>query len=123
LRPRTVFGPLGVGRNVDHLHLRNAVLRMPHLPSVGFYEEQPYSTGRHPHVVPDPVNVAVRTCPIPLRPKTHLVDWAAKLHAIQCYKSQLTELFGPIRAGIEAMADYSRTLGVSQGSVERVWYT
>jgi hypothetical protein len=118
-----VFGPLGVGRNVDHLHLRNAVLRMPHLPSVGFYEEQPYSTGRHPHVGPDPVNVAVRTCPIPLRPKAHLVDWAAKIPAIQCYKSQLTELFGAARAGIEAMADYSRTLGMPRGSVERVWYT
>jgi LmbE family N-acetylglucosaminyl deacetylase len=123
LRPRMVFGPLGVGRNVDHLHLRNAVLRMPNVPSVGFYEDQPYSTGRYPHVAPDPVNVAVRTCPLPLRPKTHLVDWAVKTHAIQCYKSQLTELFGPARAGIVAMANYSRALGACRGYAERVWYT
>jgi LmbE family N-acetylglucosaminyl deacetylase len=123
LQPRMVFGPLGVGRNVDHLHLRNAVLRMPDWPSVGFYEDQPYSTGRYPLVAPDPVNLAVRTCPVPLRPQTHAVDFAVKTDAIQCYKSQLTELFGPARAGIEAMADYSRTLAEERGSVERVWYT
>jgi LmbE family N-acetylglucosaminyl deacetylase len=122
LRPQEVFGPLGVGRNVDHLHLRNAVLRMSNSTSVGFYEEQPYSTGCHPHAVPDPVSVAVRTCPIPVRPKTHLVDWAAKAHAIKCYQSQLPELFGTARPGLEAMADYSRKLDVSQGAVERVWY-
>ena len=122
VRPRVVFAPLGVGRNVDHLHLRNAALRIPDLPSVGFYEEQPYSTGRYPHVAPDPVNVAVRTCPVSLRPTTHVVDWAVKNHAIECYKSQLTELFGPARAGIAAMADYSRALGECKGPVERVWY-
>ncbi len=122
LRPRMIFGPLGVGRNVDHLHLRNAVLRVPNLPSVGFYEEQPYSTGRYPYVAPDPVNVAVRTCPVPLRPNTHVVDWAVKIDAILCYTSQLTELFGPAREGVAAMADYSRALGAYQGSVERLWY-
>jgi LmbE family N-acetylglucosaminyl deacetylase len=122
LRPQIVFGPLGVGRNVDHLHLRNAVLRMPNVASLGFYEEQPYSTGRYPHVAHEPVGVAVRTCPLPLRPRAHLVDWTVKSRAIRCYGSQLTELFGPTGAGIEAMADYSRALGACQGTVERVWY-
>src|ERR1700675_867809 len=57
LQPQEVFGPLGVGRNVDHLHLRNAVLRMSKLRPVGFYEDQPYSTERHPHAAPDAVSV------------------------------------------------------------------
>jgi hypothetical protein len=55
--------------------------------------------------------------------KTHVVDFAVKTDAIHCYKSQLTELFGPARAGIEAMVDYGRTLAEEGGSVERVWYT
>jgi LmbE family N-acetylglucosaminyl deacetylase len=122
LGPQEVVGPLGVGRNVDHLHLRNAVLRMSYLRSVGFYEEQPYSTGCHPHAARDPVSLAVRTFPIAVRPKTHLMDWAAKTHAIQCYQSQMAELFGPARPGMEAMAEYSRKLDVSQGTVERIWY-
>src|SRR5450631_540286 len=122
LQPQEVFGPLGVGRNVDHLHLRNAVLRMSNSMSVGFYEEQPYSTGCHPHAAADPVTLAVRTCPIAIQPKTHLVNWAAKAQAIQCYQSQLPELFGAARPGIEAMAEYSRKLDVSKVTMERVWY-
>jgi LmbE family N-acetylglucosaminyl deacetylase len=122
LQPREVLGPLGVGRNVDHLHLRNAMLRMSSTRSVGFYEEQPYSTGYHPHAAPDPVSVAVRTCPISVQPKTHLMDWGAKTHAIKCYESQLPELFGPARPAIEAMAEYSRKLDVSRVTMERVWY-
>jgi len=122
LQPQEVLGPLGVGRNVDHLHLRNAVLRMSISTSVGFYEEQPYSTGCHPHAAPEPVTVAVRTCPIPVQPKTHRMDWDAKTHAIQCYQSQLTELFGPARPGMEAMAEYSRKFDVSRVAMERVWY-
>jgi LmbE family N-acetylglucosaminyl deacetylase len=122
LQPQQVIGPLGVGRNVDHLHLRNVVMRMSASRSVGFYEEQPYSTGRHPHVAPDSVKVAVRTCPIPVHPKTHLMEWAVKTHAIECYESQLPELFGPARPGIEVMTEYSRQLDVSQVTMERVWY-
>jgi LmbE family N-acetylglucosaminyl deacetylase len=122
LQPQQVIGPLGVGRNVDHLHLRNVVMSMSNSRSVGFYEEQPYSTGRHPHTAPDPVKVAVRTCPIPVRAKTHLMEWGVKTHAIECYESQLPELFGPARPGIEVMAEYSRQLDVSQLTMERVWY-
>lgn len=122
LQPQDVFGPLGVGRNVDHLHLRNAILRMSNSTPVAFYEEQPYSTGCHPHAALEPISLAVRTCPIPIRPKTHRMDWDAKTHAIQCYESQLTELFGPARPGMEAMAEYSRKLDVSQAAMERVWY-
>ena len=122
LQPTDVLGPLGVGRNVDHLHLRNAVLRMSKLRPVGFYEEQPYSIERHPHAAPDAVSVAVRTCPIPVRPKTHRMDWGVKTPAIQCYESQLPELFAPARPGIEEMADYSRKLDVSRVTMERVWY-
>jgi hypothetical protein len=66
--------------------------------------------------------VAVRTCPIPVRPRTHLMDWGVKTHAIECYESQLPELFGPARPGIEVMAEYSRQLDVSQVTMERVWY-
>lgn len=123
IQPAKIFGPLGVGRNVDHLHLRNAVLRLSDSLRVGFYEDQPYSTGRYPHLAADPVNVAVRTCPVTLKPKVHTVNIAVKTSAIQCYQSQLTELFGPAHAGIEAVADYSRALGECEGPGERVWYT
>jgi hypothetical protein len=41
LQPQQVIGPLGVGRNVDHLHLRNVVMRMSNSRSVGeCYESQ-----------------------------------------------------------------------------------
>lgn len=122
LQPQEVIGPLGVGRHVDHLHLRNVVLRMSNSRSVGFYEEQPYSTARHPHAAPDPVKVAVRTCPIPVRPKTHFMDWGVKTHAIECYESQLPDLFGPPRPKIDAMTEYGRQLDVSKVTMERVWY-
>lgn len=122
LEPQTVLGPLGVGANVDHLHVRDAVLRIASAPSVGLYEEQPYSTGRYPALVVDPVSVATQACRVPLRPKTHLIQWARKQNAIQCYRSQLTPLFGPTLAGLAALEDYSRTLGGSRVPMERVWY-
>ena len=50
------------------------------------------------------------------------MDWGVKTPAIQCYESQLPELFAPARPGIEEMADYSRKLDVSRVTMERVWY-
>jgi LmbE family N-acetylglucosaminyl deacetylase len=121
-RPRAIFGPLGVGRNVDHLHVRNALLRLPAVAIRGFYEEQPYSTGYLPRASPDPVAVALRTCPQPLRARTHLVDWTIKLQAIRCYESQLNELFGRTQEGLSAMTRYGLALGGSGCPMERVWY-
>lgn len=122
LAPQTVLGPLGVGTNVDHLHARDAVLRLSSATSVGLYEEQPYSTGHYPMLAVDPVSVAARACGIPLRPKAHPVQWERKQNAIQCYRSQLTPLFGPALAGLAALEDYSRALGGSRVPMERVWY-
>ncbi len=122
MEPTTVFGPLGVGANVDHLHVRKAVLPILDTRAVCLYEEQPYSTGRYPVVTVDPVAVAARACSIPLRPTLYRIQWALKCRAIQCYESQLTPIFGPERAGLSALEVYSRTLDASAGSMERVWY-
>ncbi len=122
LEPRTVYAPLGVGANVDHLHVRNAVLCIGDARPICLYEEQPYSAGRYPVVLADPVRVAVRACAIPLRPVLHRIQWATKRHAIQCYESQLTPIFGPERAGLSALEDYSRTLDASAVPMERVWH-
>lgn len=122
LQPSQVFGPLGVGSNVDHLHVRNAVLRMSHMRAVGLYEEQPYSTGRYPVATIDPVGSAVRRSSMSLWPMTHPIDWTTKCHAISSYKSQLTPLFGAEREGLSALEHYSRTLGEHEDAMERVWY-
>lgn len=122
LEPMTVYAPLGVGANVDHLHVRNAALRVADTRPICLYEDQPYSTGRFPVVMADPVGVAVRACAIPLRPVTHRIPWATKCDAIKCYESQLTPIFGPERAGLAALELYSRTLDASKGPMERVWY-
>jgi LmbE family N-acetylglucosaminyl deacetylase len=122
LDPQTVLGPLGVGTNVDHLHVRDAVLGISGATTVGLYEEQPYSTGHYPALTVDPVSVAAQACGIALRPKAHLVQWHGKENAIQCYRSQLIPLFGATLAGLAALEDYSRTLGDSRAPMERVWY-
>jgi LmbE family N-acetylglucosaminyl deacetylase len=122
LEPTTIFGPLGVGANVDHLHVRNAVLQILDARAVGLYEEQPYSTGRYPVVTVDPVTVATRACSIPLQPKLYRIQWEAKCRAIRCYESQLTPIFGRERAGLSALEVYSRTLDASSVPMERVWY-
>lgn len=122
LRPQAIYGPLGVGRNVDHLHVRNALLGLPRPQTLAFYEELPYSAGYYPRPSADPVGIAVRTFPHTLEPKTHAMDWDAKLEAIRCYESQLTELFGSAREGIDVMARYGRSLGDSGCSMERIWH-
>jgi LmbE family N-acetylglucosaminyl deacetylase len=122
LEPATVYGPLGVGTNVDHVHVRNAVLGVRATQPICLYEEQPYSTGRYPVVMADPVSLAVRAIAIPLRPVAHRIPWAAKCNAIKCYGSQLTSIFGSDHAGLSALEQYSLSLDVSQGPMERVWY-
>jgi LmbE family N-acetylglucosaminyl deacetylase len=122
LSPSTILAPLGVGRNVDHLHVRNAVLGIPRPRNLGFYEEMPYAAGFYPSASADPVGIAVRTCPQRLTPRTYPIDWNIKLEAIQSYASQLTELFGTSREGVGVMAGYGCSLDASRRPMERVWY-
>lgn len=122
LEPTWVFAPLGVGRNVDHAH----VLHGAHAidwgrARIALYEEQPYSTGRYPELTTDPVGKARSHCVFPdLQPMLIPVDWTHKRAVIECYASQLDELFGADRSGLEIMAEYARDLGQGR-CVERYW--
>jgi hypothetical protein len=70
----------------------------------------------------DPVDAAARACGVPLRPVLYRIQWATKCHAIQCYESQLTPIFGPERAELSALEKCSRTLDASAVPMERLWH-
>lgn len=123
IRPTTIYGPLGVGSNVDHRHVLNALERLRDQVSVEvlLYEEQPYATGNYPSLMQDPVIDAVNRCPFTLEPKTLEIDFTRKRLALMCYRSQLKELFGSDLKGLSELERYSRTLLPSANPAERLW--
>jgi LmbE family N-acetylglucosaminyl deacetylase len=122
-RPAAIFGPLAVGRHVDHQHvLRSLWLLRDRLDvPLALYEDQPYAAGLYPRRTRDPVAPARQLCPFALESRLHAVDFALKRDAILCYESQLEDLFGPDRARLAELESYGRSL-VGDGQYrERVW--
>jgi len=123
LRPGAIFGPLAAGRNVDHQHvLRGLWLQRAQLAApLALYEDQPYAAGLYPRRAQDAVGAAVRVCPFVLRSELHAVDFEAKRDSILCYESQIEELFGPDRSGLDALDAYGRSLARDGRHHERLW--
>ena len=122
-RPSAVFGPLAVGRHVDHQHvLRSLWLLRDRLDvPLALYEDQPYAAGLYPRRTRDAVSRALAICPFPVESREYQVDFALKRAAILCYESQLEDLFGPDHAGLAELEAYGRTLGEDRQYRERFW--
>ena len=122
LDPADVFGPLGVGSNIDHCHVLHALWQIRgQIRSAALYEEQPYATGRYPTARRDPVAEAVRRCPFVPKPEIQEIDFEGKRRAIMCYESQLSELFGRKLKGLAEIEGYGRSLLQTGRVAERVW--
>jgi LmbE family N-acetylglucosaminyl deacetylase len=122
-RPAAVFGPLAVGRHVDHQHvLRSLWLLRDQLDvPLALYEDQPYAAGLYPRRTRDAVAAARQICPFALEGRLHAVDFAVKRAAILCYESQIEELFGPDGARLATLEAYGCSLGQDGAYRERVW--
>lgn len=121
LQPRALYIPLGVGRHVDHIVTREAVVRLrSRMPAIYLYEDMPYAAGAYPPHAPDSVTAALeRLQAIATRPMIVPINFEAKMEAINAYRSQIEEL----RAG----ADFDATIRAYCSSVgdgipaERYW--
>jgi LmbE family N-acetylglucosaminyl deacetylase len=122
-RPSAIFGPLAAGRHVDHQHvLRSLWLLRERLDvPLALYEDQPYAAGLYPRRTRDAVSRAIDVCPFAVESRLHVVDFASKRAAIQCYESQLEDLFGPDQARLAELETYGRTLGEDRQYRERFW--
>lgn len=123
LAPADIWGPLGIGNNVDHRQLLYGLWRSRDRISapIWLYEEQPYATGRYPTITHDPIDRAIRSCPFILKSEIHEIEFEAKRAAIMCYASQLSELFGKDLAGLAELETYSRSLLPKARPAERIW--
>ena len=122
LDPRAViYAPLGAGHHVDHLLVREAILRwqasQPEV-AVFWYEEYPYSANGMAVVAQARASLGRVTRPVIHRMNEAAL--AAKIRAIACYGSQIST-FWP---GLDAMADSVRRYAVQTGGgdpSERLW--
>ncbi len=122
-RPAAIFGPLAVGRHVDHQHVLHALWLLRERIDVPLvlYEDQPYAAGLYPCRTRNAVPAALRLCPFTLRSRLEAVDFAAKRAAILCYESQIEDLFGADLARLVELEAYGRGLGDEGRHSERFW--
>jgi LmbE family N-acetylglucosaminyl deacetylase len=122
-RPSAIFGPLAVGRHVDHQHVLRSLWMLRDLLDVplALYEDQPYAAGLYPRRTRDAVPAARPRCPFALESRLHVVDFAVKRAAILCYESQLEDLFGPGHRGLAELEAYGRHLYDDGRYRERFW--
>lgn len=114
-----VYGPLGVGSHVDHLLVRSAVLRLWEQGyRVVLYEEIPYAM--------HPGQLASALAKLPLLPVGEVYilsesDFASRLRAVHCYRSQLVGVFGTFADTDPMLTDYGERVGAGAGLAERFW--
>jgi LmbE family N-acetylglucosaminyl deacetylase len=122
-RPAAIFGPLAVGRHVDHQHvLRSLWLLRDRIEApLVLYEDQPYAAGLYPRRTRDAVSRALDLCPFALESRLDMVDFAVKRTAILCYESQIEDLFGADHARLAELEAYGRNLGEDGRYRERFW--
>jgi LmbE family N-acetylglucosaminyl deacetylase len=128
-QPETrLYGPLGVGRHVDHQLVFQAALQLAGAGwDVWFYEDIPYA------LRPDALETRLREidAEVSLEPVAHVPveeSWTRKLDAIQAYPSQLQTVFtqyvgvGTSREEIsDALLAYARGAGGEGVPAERFW--
>ena len=122
IKPARIYAPLAVGDNVDHQHVLSALLKLQtklHCP-LGFYEDQPYSSG-YLSTTHDAVTAAIARLPSKVIATNYPIDFKKKRSAILCYQSQLTELFGNDSHGLEQMERYAHSLSPDLTPTERIW--
>lgn len=111
--------PLGVGTHVDHQLICAAGLALYALGAgVCWYEDAPYAAK-----APQALFERLATLTLPLVPTVARIDatLARKLAAINCYPSQLGELFGSESPDLIMIA-YAAAVAGHAGYGERVWY-
>ncbi len=114
-----IYGPLGVGSHVDHLLVRGAVLRLWEQGyRVVLYEEIPYTM--------HPGQLASALAQLPLLPVGEVYilsesDFARRLRAVHCYRSQLVGVFGTFADANPMLTDYGERVGAGAGLAERFW--
>lgn len=110
----TVYAPLGVGGNVDHIQVRDALLSLrKDIPNteIMLYEEIPYVLGRYPWPEYDSTEEALKRSPLSLEADVASVSLDDKKLAIDAYTSQLQGLFGSMEAAIQKVEAYATRLG------------
>ena len=122
-RPSAIFGPLAVGRHVDHQHVLRSLWLLRNRLDVplALYEDQPYAAGLYPRRTREAVSAARQLCPFALESQLHVVDFAVKRAAILCYESQLEDLFGPDHARLAELETHGRKLSEDGQYRERIW--
>ena len=117
----TFYAPLGVGRHVDHQIVHTAAR---HLLTLGyrlaFYEDYPYaeSPGATDAVVLAVGAEAWRMEAIPLGPE----DLAAKVSAIDYYRTQLSSLFDGAQAMPNRVWAFAASRSPRLPLAERLWW-
>lgn len=119
--PRLVLSPLGIGQHVDHF-ITSEVFREISRDSgydVALYEEIPYATGKYPLINPDSVTAAKERSQWNIQfSELMAIDFDRKRRAIECYASQLIDIFPD---GFDALKNYM--VGLNEGGpVERIWW-
>ncbi len=116
-----IYAPLGVGRHVDHRIVHAAALQLIRRGChVAFYEDYPYA-GR-PGASEEALAAAGaenwRLEVIPLAP----ADVAAKVKAVDYYRSQLDTLFRGTEAMPSQVWGFAASRSPEAGLAERIWW-
>ena len=110
LTPATrVYAPLGIGNHVDHQLLRSAAQAWRGN-RVLFYEDYPYAERGVSAVGYSPVLTPLQEA-----------DLAAKVAAIDCYRSQISTLFGDRTSMENRVWRYAERISGRRGYAERFW--
>ncbi len=120
INPTLVLSPMGIGRHVDHFITSEVFREISHGAEydVALYEEIPYATGKYPMINPDNVQAAKDRSAWGIRSSRLVeIDFERKRRAIECYSSQLVDIFPD---GFGVLEDYMSTLN-GEHAVERIW--
>ncbi|MCH4541912.1 PIG-L family deacetylase [Ochrobactrum sp. A-1] len=110
----TVYAPLGVGGNVDHIQVRDALVSLRNdIPNtdIMLYEEIPYAMESYPWPEYDSTKEALKRFPRAGEPDVASISFDYKGPAIGAYTSQLEGLFGSMGTAIEKVEAYATKLG------------
>lgn len=108
----SIYFPLGIGGNVDHLLLREAAISLRETilswgGRIAFYEDLPYATE---HQLPTKFIVEMK-----LIPTLQEIDLEKKCASIRTYESQIDE------SVVRNIKHHACSLGDGQSAYERVW--
>lgn len=123
VKPDVVLCPLGIGQHVDHVITSKAFRQIAY--GEGFevylYEDIPYATGKFPPGRPDSVEAALARTEWDISHSERVeINFDRKIQAIECYASQLADIFPDEVSPADVLREYMATLGEGR-AYERVW--